>query len=131
MNLTNINFLETYDIVNFMTIDGNSRRNLELTESIREKSKKGSLLWVMDKTATAMGGRALRRWIDEPLIIKKEIEKRLDGVEELFSNLSLNDDVREALKDIYDIERIVGKVSSGNVMKGYGFFKNSLEKYIE
>ena len=129
MNLTNINFLETYDIVNFMTIDGNSRRNLELTESIREKSKKGSLLWVMDKTATAMGGRALRRWIDEPLIIKKEIEKRLDGVEELFSNLSLNDDVREALKDIYDIERIVGKVSSGNVNgKDMVSLRTSLEK---
>ena len=83
----------------------------------------------MDKTATAMGGRALRRWIDEPLIIKKEIEKRLDGVEELFSNLSLNDDVREALSDIYDIERIVGKVSSGNVNgKDMVSLRTSLEK---
>ena len=81
MSLTNINFLEKYDIINFMTIDGNSRRNLELTESIREKSKKGSLLWVLDKTATSMGGRSLRRWIDEPLIVKEEIEKRLDSVE--------------------------------------------------
>ena len=115
MSLTNINFLETYDIINYMTIDGSSRRNLELTESIREKSKKGSLLWVMDKTATAMGGRALRRWIDEPLIIKQEIEKRLSAVEELFTNLSLNEDLRLVLKEIYDIERIVGKVSSGNV----------------
>ena len=129
MSLTNINFLETYDIVNFMTIDGNSRRNLELTESIREKSKKGSLLWVMDKTSTSMGARALRRWIDEPLIIKNEIEKRLDGVEELFSNLSLNDDIREALKNIYDIERIVGKVSSGNVNgKDMVSLRTSLEK---
>lgn len=129
MSLTNINFLETYDIVNFMTIDGNSRRNLELTESIREKSKKGSLLWVMDKTSTSMGARALRKWIDEPLIIKNEIEKRLDGVEELFSNLSLNDDIREALKNIYDIERIVGKVSSGNVNgKDMVSLRTSLEK---
>lgn len=115
MSLTNINFLEKYDIINFMTIDGNSRRNLELTESIREKSKKGSLLWVLDKTATSMGGRSLRRWIDEPLIVKEEIEKRLDGVEELFSNISFNEDLRASLKEIYDIERILGKISSCNV----------------
>ncbi|WP_437629127.1 DNA mismatch repair protein MutS [Clostridium paraputrificum] len=115
MSLTNINFLEKYDIINFMTIDGNSRRNLELTESIREKSKRGSLLWVLDKTATSMGGRALRRWIDEPLIVKEEIEKRLDGVEELFSNIAFNEDLRASLKEIYDIERILGKISSCNV----------------
>ncbi|MDU1843282.1 DNA mismatch repair protein MutS, partial [Clostridium sp.] len=107
--------LEKYDIINFMTIDGNSRRNLELTESIREKSKRGSLLWVLDKTATSMGGRALRRWIDEPLIVKEEIEKRLDGVEELFSNIAFNEDLRASLKEIYDIERILGKISSCNV----------------
>ena len=76
MSLTNINLLEQYEIINYMTIDSNSRRNLELTESIREKTKKGSLLWVLDKSATTMGGRTLRRWIDEPLIIKSEIEKR-------------------------------------------------------
>ena len=115
MSLTNINFLEKYDIINFMTIDGNSRRNLELTESIREKSKKGSLLWVLDKTATSMGGRALRRWIDEPLIVKEEIEKRLNGVEELFNDISFNEDLRASLKEIYDIERILGKISSCNV----------------
>ena len=115
MSLTNINFLEKYDIINFMTIDGNSRRNLELTESIREKSKKGSLLWVLDKTATSMGGRSLRRWIDEPLIVKEEIEKRLDSVEELFNDISFNEDLRASLKEIYDIERILGKISSCNV----------------
>ena len=69
----------------------------------------------MDKTATSMGGRALRRWIDEPLIVKSEIEKRLDGVEELFNNISLNEDIRTSLKEIYDIERIVGKIASSNV----------------
>ena len=115
MSLTNINFLEKYDIINFMTIDGNSRRNLELTESIREKSKKGSLLWVLDKTATSMGGRSLRRWIDEPLIVKEEIEKRLDSVEELFNDIAFNEDIRASLKEIYDIERILGKISSCNV----------------
>ncbi len=129
ISLTNINFLEIYDIVNFMTIDGSSRKNLELTMNIHEKTKKGSLLWVLDKTATAMGARALRRIIDEPLIIKEEIEKRLDGVEELFNNISLNDDLRIVLKDIYDIERIVGKISSANVnAKDMISLKSSLEK---
>lgn len=115
MSLTNINLLEQYDIINYMTIDSNSRRNLELTESIREKTKKGSLLWVLDKSATTMGGRTLRRWIDEPLIIKSEIEKRLSGVEELFNSIGFNEDLRTALKEIYDIERIVGKISNKNV----------------
>ncbi|MDO5516453.1 MAG: DNA mismatch repair protein MutS [Clostridium sp.] len=115
MSLTNINLLEQYDIINYMTIDSNSRRNLELTESIREKTKKGSLLWVLDKSATTMGGRTLRRWIDEPLIIKSEIEKRLSGVSELFSSIGFNEDLRTALKEIYDIERIVGKISNKNV----------------
>lgn len=115
MSLLNINYLEKYDIVNYMTIDGSSRRNLELTENIREKSKRGSLLWVMDKTSTSMGGRILRKWIDEPLISKAEIDKRLEGVEELYSSISLNEDIRIALRDIYDIERIVGKIANGNV----------------
>ncbi|MBP1888434.1 DNA mismatch repair protein MutS [Clostridium moniliforme] len=115
ISLANINFIERYSIVNYMTIDGNSRRNLELTESIREKSKKGSLLWVMDKTSTSMGGRVLRKWIDEPLISKQEIERRLNGVEELYLSIELNEDIKTALKDIYDIERIVGKIANGNV----------------
>ena len=115
MSLLNINYLEKYDIVNYMTIDGSSRRNLELTENIREKSKRGSLLWVMDKTSTSMGGRILRKWIDEPLISKTEIDKRLEGVEELYSSIGLNEDIRIALRDIYDIERIVGKIANGNV----------------
>lgn len=115
MSLLNINYLEKYDIVNYMTIDGSSRRNLELTENIREKSKRGSLLWVMDKTSTSMGGRILRKWIDEPLISKTEIDKRLEGVEELYSSIELNEDIRIALRDIYDIERIVGKIANGNV----------------
>lgn len=112
--LTNINLLEYYDIINYMTIDGNSRRNLELTENLKEKSKKGSLIWVLDKTATSMGGRAIRKWIEEPLIIKSEIEKRLEGVEELYNNAYFNEDLRDLLKEIYDIERIVGKISNKN-----------------
>ncbi|WP_297423838.1 DNA mismatch repair protein MutS [Clostridium sp.] len=129
MSLTNINLLEQYEIVNYMTIDGNSRRNLELTESIREKSKKGSLLWVLDKSATSMGGRTIRKWIEEPLIIKSEIIKRLNGVNEIFSSISLNEDLRNSLKDIYDIERIVGKISNKNVnAKDLLSLKASLDK---
>ncbi|MGL5646300.1 MAG: DNA mismatch repair protein MutS [Clostridium sp.] len=129
MSLLNINFLESYNIINFLSIDGNTRRNLELTENIREKSKKGSLLWVMDRTSTSMGSRALRKWIDEPLISKKEINKRLDGVEELVNNLSLNEDLQLALRNIYDIERIVGKIANGNVNgKDMISLKSSLEK---
>ena len=129
MNLSNINVLEYYDIVNYMTIDGSSRRNLELTESLKEKSKKGSLIWVLDKTATSMGGRAIRKWIEEPLIKKSEIEKRLNGVEELFNNGYFNEDLRSLLKDIYDIERIVGKISNKNVnAKDLISLKKSIEK---
>ena len=132
MSLTNINLLEQYEIINYMTIDSNSRRNLELTESIREKTKKGSLLWVLDKSATTMGGRTLRRWIDEPLIIKSEIEKRLSGVEEIFNSISFNDDLRTALKEIYDIERIVGKISNQNVnAKDMLSLKSSLSRIPE
>ena len=129
IGLKNINFLETYDIINFMTIDSNSRRNLELTESIRQKNKYGSLLWVVDKSETSMGGRTLRRWIEEPLISKKEIEKRLEGVEELNTNINLNEDIKEVLKDIYDIERILGKVATKSVNgRDMVSLRNSLDK---
>ena len=115
MSLSNINVLETYDIVNYMTIDSSSRRNLELTENLKEKSKKGSLIWVLDKTSTTMGGRALRKWIEEPLINIDEIDNRLNSVDELFNNIYFTEELREALRDIYDIERIVGKISNKNV----------------
>ena len=115
MSLSNINILETYSIVNYMTIDSSSRRNLELTENLKEKSKKGSLIWVLDKTSTTMGGRALRKWIEEPLINIDEINNRLNSVDELFNNIYFTEELREALRDIYDIERIVGKISNKNV----------------
>ena len=132
MSLSNINLLEQYEIVNYMVIDSNSRRNLELTESIREKTKKGSLLWVLDKSATTMGGRTIRRYIDEPLIVKSQIEKRLSGVEELYNSIGFNEDLRRALKEIYDIERIVGKISNKNVnAKDMLSLKASLERIPE
>ncbi|MCH1962716.1 DNA mismatch repair protein MutS [Clostridium perfringens] len=114
ISLTNINDIEVYSLIDFMTIDLSSRRNLELTENLREKSKKGSLLWVLDKTETSMGSRMLRRWIEEPLVNKEKITLRLNAVEELFNDLSLNDSLKEALHDIYDIERILGKISNKN-----------------
>ncbi len=86
-----------------MTIDLSSRRNLELTENLREKSKKGSLLWVLDKTETSMGSRMLRRWIEEPLVNKEKITLRLNAVEELFNDLSLNDSLKEAFYMIFMI----------------------------
>lgn len=129
LNLSNINLLHYYDIVNYMTIDSSSRRNLELTENLRDKTKKGSLIWVLDKTATSMGGRTLRKLIEEPLISRKEIELRLASVEELYNNMNFNGELRELLKEIYDIERIVGKISNQNVnAKDLISLKSSLEK---
>lgn len=114
-SLSHIDKLEYYNIVEYMSIDNNSRRNLELTETLRDKCKKGSLLWVMDVTNTAMGARMLRKWIEQPLVDKNRIEDRNCAVEELAQNMPLHDDLKETLKDIYDIERLVGKISSKSV----------------
>jgi DNA mismatch repair protein MutS len=114
-SLSNISSIELYSVENYLSIDSNSRRNLELTESIRDKVKKGSLLWVIDKTSTAMGGRRIRKWLEQPLIRKKEIEDRLNAVEELTNNISLHEELKENLKEIYDMERITGKLSSKSV----------------
>lgn len=128
-SLSNINHIEYYEIEDFMSIDSNSRRNLELVESIREKNKKGSLFWVLDKTQTAMGSRQLRKWIEQPLVSKIHIEKRLDSVEELVNNPYIIEEIREELKEIYDIERIVGKIASKSVnAKDLISLKNSLVK---
>ena len=97
-----------------MALDINARRNLELTEKMRDKSKKGTLLWVLDKTSTSMGGRLLRRWINDPLIDVKQINKRLDSVKELKNSLILRGDITESLKKVYDIERLAGKIAYGN-----------------
>jgi DNA mismatch repair protein MutS len=115
ISLSNITELDHYNIVDYLTIDINSRRNLELVENIREKTKKGSLLWILDKTNTAMGSRQLRKWIEQPLINRESIENRLCAVEELVNSQSFQGDLKEVLKKIYDIERIVGKISSKGV----------------
>ena len=109
----NLNKITIYKTTKYMTLDISARRNLELVEKLRDKSKRGTLLWVLDKTATSMGGRLLRRWISDPLIDKNEINLRLDGVEELKKSPILRDDLRESLKSVYDIERLAGKISYG------------------
>ena len=113
-NLDHINTIKIYNITQYMALDINARRNLELTEKMRDKSKKGTLLWVLDKTSTSMGGRLLRRWINDPLIDVKEINKRLDSVKELKNSIILKGDIIEALKKVYDIERLAGKIAYGN-----------------
>ena len=131
-SLNHINKINFYSVDNYLSIDINSRRNLELTETLKDKAKKGSLLWVLDKTSTAMGARQLRKWIERPLINKISINRRLDAVEELYNNLAVREDLREALKDIYDIERLVGKISSKNVnAKELISLKNSLGRIPE
>ena len=128
-SLSHIDTIEYYDILDYVTLDANSRRNLELTETLRDKTKKGSLLWVLDRTSTAMGARRLRKWLDQPLINKSLIEERLESVEELKNNISIHEDLKEVLTDIYDIERLVGKISSKNVnAKELISLKNSIEK---
>lgn len=128
-SLSHIDTLEYYSILDYVSLDANSRRNLELTETLRDKTKKGSLLWVIDKTNTAMGARRLRKWLEQPLIKKSLIEERLEGVEELKSNIACHEDLKDVLTDIYDIERLVGKISSKNVnAKELISLKYSIEK---
>ncbi|MBL4930920.1 DNA mismatch repair protein MutS [Clostridium paridis] len=132
ITLSNITSIEIYEIEDYMTLDSSSRRNLELTESLREKNKRGSLLWVLDKTKTAMGSRTLRRFIEEPLINKNRIENRLQAVHELTDSISMLEELREALDSIYDIERIIGKISNRNVTpKDLISLKLSLNKVPE
>ncbi len=110
-SLSHITRLLTYLPGRFMVIDSSTRRNLELTETMREKQKRGSLLWVLDKTKTAMGARMLRSFVEQPLIKKEEIENRLDAVEELNKNVITREEMREYLDAIYDLERLMGRVS--------------------
>ena len=114
IKLSHINKINLYNIAKYMSLDINSRRNLELTEKMIDKTKKGTLLWVLDKTSTSMGGRMLRRWINDPLLDVKEINKRLESVKELKDNPIFKDDIIEKLKKVYDIERLIGKISYGN-----------------
>ncbi|OHO94755.1 DNA mismatch repair protein MutS [Staphylococcus sp. HMSC057G10] len=114
-DLSHLETAITYAAVDFMKMDYYAKRNLELTESIRLKSKKGTLLWLMDETKTPMGARRLKQWIDRPLINKERIEERLSIVESFMNHFIERDTLRGYLNQVYDIERLVGRVSYGNV----------------
>ncbi len=109
-DLTHISRLEVYSGGRYMVLDTATRRNLELVETLREKQKRGSLLWVLDKTRTAMGARMLRGFIEQPLLNPADIEERLDAVEELYSNMIGREEMREYLHPIYDLERLISRV---------------------
>ncbi|MDD6492714.1 MAG: DNA mismatch repair protein MutS [Firmicutes bacterium] len=110
-SLDHITHLYPYLTSKYMLLDSSTRRNLELTETLREKQKRGSLLWVLDKTRTAMGARTLRQFIEQPLIDRAQIEQRLNSVEALSKQAISRDEIREYLNPIYDLERLLGKVS--------------------
>lgn len=111
--LRHISEIITYSPKAYMMLDGIARRNLEISKSLREAEKKGTLLWVLDNTKTAMGGRMIRSWLEQPLIELAKINDRLDAVEELFNSLILRNDLTSALKQIYDLERLTAKAAYG------------------
>ena len=110
-SMSNITHIYPYLTSKYMLLDSATRRNLELAETLREKQKRGSLLWVLDKTKTAMGARTLRSYIEQPLIDRGQIEERLDAVEELTKDVISRDEIREYLNPVYDLERLLGKIS--------------------
>ena len=109
--LSHINHIKTYVSSDYMFIDRSTRRNLELTETMREKNKRGSLLWVLDKTKTAMGARCLRTAVEQPLVNDKSINTRLDAVSELADEMIAREELREYLSPVYDLERLITKIS--------------------
>ena len=114
-SLTQLTHITAYTTGKYMMLDSSTRRNLELCETLREKQKRGSLLWVLDKTKTAMGARMLRKYVEQPLIEKKEIHRRLDAVEELKEQAICREEIREYLSPVYDLERLVTKITYGSV----------------
>ena len=129
VDMKHISNIEYYSSEKYMALDMIARRNLEITETIRDRSKKGSLLWVLDKTSTSMGGRLLRRWLEKPLMDVKEIERRLESVEELKGSAMRRGSIAEVLDRVYDIERLTGKISYGTVnAKDMVALKNSLQQ---
>lgn len=113
-SLNHIVDISKYEIKDYMMMDSNTRRNLELTETIRNKTKKGSLLWVLDNTETSMGSRRIRKWLEEPLITVSDVNLRLDAVDELINNVYVSADLKEFLKNVYDIERLISRISCGS-----------------
>lgn len=132
VKLEHINKIKIYEVQKYMSLDINARRSLELTERMRDKSKRGTLIWVLDETSTSMGGRLLRRWINDPLLDINEINERLESVKELKDNIILRGDILKVLKRVYDIERLAGKISYGNAnARDMISLKNSLSNLPE
>ncbi|WP_297133321.1 DNA mismatch repair protein MutS [Terrisporobacter sp.] len=126
---SNINHINIYNPMEYMVLDMFTRINLELTQTMRGSKKKGSLLHVLDKTSTAMGGRLLRKYVEEPLVNKKRIDERLDVIEEIKNDFSLREDLIDILKNVYDVERICGKIAFEKVTpKEMINLRNSIEK---
>lgn len=111
--LTHIRALRTYHPQSYMVLDSSTRRNLELTESLHSQERKGSLLWLIDRTGTAMGGRMLKKWVQQPLVDKPGIEARLDAVGELIEREEVLSLLSESLKAVYDLERLMGRIAYG------------------
>ena len=127
-SLANLTHITPYASGKYMMLDSSTRRNLELCETLREKQKRGSLLWVLDKTKTAMGARTLRKYVEQPLIDKAEIVKRLDAVEELKTQAISREEIREYLSPVYDLERLIMKISYGSANpRDLTAFRTSLE----
>ncbi|MBD2358058.1 DNA mismatch repair protein MutS [Tolypothrix sp. FACHB-123] len=108
-----LQLLRSYTVTDYLIVDHQTRRNLEITQTVRDGTFHGSLLWALDRTSTAMGGRALRRWLLQPLIDIKGIRARQDTIQELVENTSLRQELRQLLKQIYDLERLTGRAGSG------------------
>ena len=127
-SLSNLTHITPYVTGKYMLIDSSTRRNLELCETLREKQKRGSLLWVLDKTKTAMGARTLRKYVEQPLIDKTEIIRRLDAVQELKEQAISREEIREYLSPVYDLERLITKIAYGSANpRDLTAFRSSLE----
>ncbi|MCM3748980.1 DNA mismatch repair protein MutS [Paenibacillus pasadenensis] len=128
-SLGHLRAVQSYEPSQFLILDPFTRRNLELTETVQGRNRKGSLLWLLDRTKTSMGGRLLRRWIDKPLLSASAVEERLEAVSMLHGNLILREDVRSELDGIYDLERLVGRVAYGTAGgRDLAALKASLER---
>lgn len=127
-SLANLTHITPYTTGKYMMLDSSTRRNLELCETLREKQKRGSLLWVLDKTRTAMGARTLRKYVEQPLIDREEIIRRLDAVQELKEQAISREELREYLSPVYDLERLITKISYGSANpRDLTAFRTSLE----
>ncbi|WP_282935496.1 DNA mismatch repair protein MutS [Paenibacillus sp. RC67] len=113
-SLVHIKHIRVYEPNQYMIMDPFTRRNLELVETVRDRAKKGTLLWLLDKTITAMGGRLLRRWIEKPLMSESSIQERLEAVDKLYHQLIVRDELKQSLKEVYDLERLVARISYGS-----------------